>query len=611
MLPRVACCAGRRWATATLPWTAALLCLGGVLPHAAPLAAPGDDAARAVVNPVLEPATLRTLGAYWIVRGDANRNARVTLQYRKRERGGWQSGPDLFRVEKGAHRPEGEQPRLEVPEGAWLFAGSLPMLQPGAGYELKLRLDDPDGGTAEARLSARTMAEPTAPAGLRTFHVVPGDGGGSGTKADPFRGLAAAQAHASPGTLFLLHRGTYQTPFRVERGGEPGRPVIWRGAGDGEAVLAGRAEGGRLPPRVIDASGAHDVWFEGLSVRDGEYGLVAHEASRIVIRRCRFSGVSNGIVATRNESDRVRGFFIADNVLEGRMAWPAAEGRRGASAEEERGIQLTGSGHVVCYNRVRSFKDGIDTFPSPTCAAIDIHNNEISEMADDGIELDFSQRNVRCFSNRLTNVFQGISLQPIYGGPVYVFRNVLHNVEIEPFKMHNSPSGVLALHNTVVKKDAPFLLWTPAPVRNCVFRNNLFIGTTGRAAFDCDPPMIDCDFDYDGFGGGPWPSFLKWNGARYRTLEEVRARAPVYHHAVEVDSAQVFASGLRPPSDTQGRQAPPDARLRPGTAAIDAGQALPGFNDGYAGRAPDVGAYELGSRLPQYGPRPERPRGSK
>ena len=53
--------------------------------------------------------------------------------------------------------------------------------------------------------------------------------------------------------------------------------------------------------------------------------------------------------------------------------------------------------------------------------------------------MDYSERNTRCFHNRLTNVFQGISMQPVYGGPVYVFRNVMYNVAVEPFKLHNNP----------------------------------------------------------------------------------------------------------------------------------------------------------------------------
>jgi hypothetical protein len=39
---------------------------------------------------------------------------------------------------------------------------------------------------------------------------------------------------------------------------------------------------------------------------------------------------------------------------------------------------------------------------------------------------------------------------------------------------------------------------------------------------------------------------------------------------------------------------------------VDAGEVLPGFNDGFTGKAPDIGAYELGQELPQYGPRPEK-----
>ena len=47
-----------------------------------------------------------------------------------------------------------------------------------------------------------------------------------------------------------------------------------------------------------------------------------------------------------------------------------------------------------------------------------------------------------------------------------------------------------------------------------------------------------------------------------------------------------------------------DFRLRPGSPPIDAGQPLPGVNDGFAGKAPDLGAYEAGAPLPHYGPRP-------
>jgi hypothetical protein len=46
-----------------------------------------------------------------------------------------------------------------------------------------------------------------------------------------------------------------------------------------------------------------------------------------------------------------------------------------------------------------------------------------------------------------------------------------------------------------------------------------------------------------------------------------------------------------------------DFRLKPGSAAIDRGVAIPNVTDGYGGKAPDLGALELGQALPHYGPR--------
>lgn len=553
------------------------------------LLALGNDAAVPAGEPLLEPPTLHSLGVAWVVRGDANRNARVAFHVRK-PGGAWTDAGPLFRVERG-------QGRTPVPEEAWLFAGSAVLLEPDTAYELRLALADPDGGAAERVLAARTRAEPAAPGDLRVFHVAPGPGGGEGTAEKPFRGLKEAQSHAKPGTLFLLRAGVYAGVFAVYRSGEPGKPIVWRGAGAGDAILDAEGRG-----NAVTAGGIHDVWFERLLIRNATKGINLADCSRLVVRRCRFEGLSYPIVANVNEKDQLRDLFISDNRLEGPCTWPRTQG-----IESPRGIQVTGSGHVICYNRIRGFADGVDTMPSARCGSIDIHNNEISEQTDDGIELDFSDRNVRCFRNRLTNVFQGISTQPVHGGPAYIFRNVLYNVSLEPFKTHSRPSGVLMIHNTVVKRGRAHLILTSDEVRNSVSRNNLFVGTSGDYAFVCDAQMVDCSFDYDGFAGGPWGNFLKWNGARYDTVERTRARAPVYRHAVAVAPEGIFAAGGAPPADPDRRyEAGFDARLKEGTAALDAGEVLPGFNDGFSGRAPDLGACELGRPLPHYGPRPEK-----
>ncbi len=563
-----------------------------------PIALPMRNDAQPNGEPTLEPAALHSLGAYWIISGDDNKNAKVELSFRK-PGAAWQSAMPLLRVRKGDHKNEAGKSTLQVPNDAWLFAGSALLLQPDTDYELKLSLSDPDGGNVENILPSRTRAEPQIAANAPRFHVAPGKGGGKGTAAEPFRGLEAAQAAAKPGAIFLLRAGIYEGTFTVTKSGEPGNPILWRGAGDGEAILDGQGTAEKRPGRGVSANDTHDVWFENLTIRNADYAFVGHNAARIVIRRCKINNVEYGITCTNNDKDTVTGWFIADNVLEGPATWPRTKG-----IENARAIQVTGSGHEICYNRIRGFADAIDTFGSLRCAAIDIHHNEISEMTDDGLETDYSERNVRVFFNRFTNVFQGISTQPVFGGPIYIFRNALYNVGVEPFKMHNAPSGVLILHNTVVKKGVPLVLWSNEPVKNCVSRNNLFVGSNGGYAYESTAPMQECDFDYDGFGGGPYEKFLKWNGTRYATMQEARDKAPVYKHVVQVDAATAFANGTQTPADEK-TQFPNtfDLRLKLGSAAIDSGAALPGINTGFAGKAPDLGAYEAGDELPHYGPR--------
>ncbi len=306
------------------------------------------------------------------------------------------------------------------------------------------------------------------------------------------------------------------------------------------------------------------------------------------------------ITFTNNKNGKVHGNWVLDCRLEGRATWPRTKGIEG-----RRGIQATGYGHVVAYNRIHGFADAVDTFPSKECAAIDFHNNEITVMTDDGIEMDYSLRNTRCFHNRMTNVYQGITNQPVYGGPVYIFRNALYNVCGEPFKLHNGTSGTWMVHNTIVKKGMPNTTYGGDLVSNCISKNNLFIGTEGKYGYESTNKMSHCDFDFDGYGGGPWRDFLKWNSKRYKTMEQVRKEAPVYKNIVKVGVENLFATGIKQPADgkQQFKIASNDLRLKEGSDAVDAGMHLPGLNDGFKGKAPDLGAYEMGSPLPHYGPR--------
>jgi len=483
----------------------------------APIPALGENAAKPG-ELIEEHSTLKCLGVRWLIAGDANQNCKVLVEYRKVGAREWQKALDLFRVER-----EGMRAPVRPPEGQTLFAGSIFGLQEDTECEVKLSLRDPDGGDTEKLLRMKTWSEPKLPADGRHVEVQPGQ-------------LQQALSTAQPGDTLLLHAGIYQGTFNL-KSGAPGKPIALVGAGDGEVVLDGAGAS-----NAIHAPGLHDVMLENLTVRNAKWAINFNGGARICIRRCLIKDVEHGIAAQIN-AERMHHIFIADNTIVGRSTWPRSMG-----IEARRGIQIAGQGHVVCYNRVSNFGDGIDTFSNYPCSAIDIYGNEISECTDDGIEMDYSEHNTRCFENRLTNNFQGITIQPIHGGPVYIFRNALYNVEREIFKMHNGPSGALMFHNTSVKAGVPLVLYSSPPVSNCIYRNNVFVGTSGRYGYESTAPMRNCDFDYDGFAG-TWGNFLKWNGVIYRTMEDVRKSAPVYRHVIKVRAEGLFQSRLMPPPD--------------------------------------------------------------
>ena len=578
---------------------AACLCAAGCGSGAAttPVAAPPAPSLRpedaSVPGEVAaEPSTLRSLAVRWPVRGDANANATVGVEYRPVGEARWRPGYPLFRP-----YPEHQSPALRV-AGGWLFAGSIVDLTPDTEYEARVTLRDPDGGGAERILRLRTAAEPREPAGLEVRHVAPGEGGGTGAAADPFRGLAAAEATAAPGTLFLLHAGVYRAaPWRVQRSGAPGRPIIYRGAGDGDVILDG--DGGE---RAVNAQGTRHVWLEGVTIRNARYLFVGNGGSHLVVRRSRFEMTRVGFEAITGGYEESRGFFVTDNVFIGPSKWP-----RPPRIEPYNAISVSGAGHVIAWNYIHRVADGIHGTEHGRLAASDFHNNDIELCTDDGMEADYSDANVRVFENRITNCYSGVSAQPIHGGPLYVFRNAMLNVEYSPVKLHNDTAGVLIFHNTSVRVGRPFLI-DPAgeTVNDVVTRNNLFVGTSGPA-LSSTGKMIRCDFDHDGYAWEVGP-FAQWNGRTYRTPEAARASGQLYRRdgALQLAERRLFASGLRPPPDF--RTALPreanDLRLAPGSPAAGKGVALPNFSDGFTGPAPALGCCEPGRPLPHYGPRP-------
>ena len=559
--------------------------------------------------------TMHCIGVEWDVRGDSNHDATCSVQYRKAGAAAWRAALPLFRVDYAWYygkRPPGEAKNM--------FAGSIMFLKPGTPYEVRLALADPDGGKADRLVAVRTRPIPEAPKGGRVLHVVPGQGRGTGARATPLQGVAAAEAVAKPGDTFLLHAGKYGTVKLGKSGQEGGRYIVWKSAGDGEAVFDS-----------IDLSGSH-VWIEGLTVKatpgDTGSGIVGQgPVVDAVICRSRVSGFHYCIRLTR----ACRDWYIGDNVLVGdKPLTPGVKDPKGISGE---GVELGMSvgGHVVCYNSISRVADGL-SYPGHDC---DIYGNDIFDVTDDALEPDRGWANVRIWGNRLTNYYNaGISFQPMYCGPWYIVRNQLvggqrRDTEVrspQVFKFRVQDRFLLANNTIVTPKGL-------TPYSDCLFqslsRNNLYISSTGKKPLwvayrhEVDPkrgrhvvpiqrPDWRTDVDYDGFDWGEDTKTWKVPVFRYHwtsdvrkcymvDLETFRRATGTERHAIRVRKEEIFGTWTVPTGVARVERS--ILTLRPECAAVDAGAPLANIVEEYAGKAPDLGAFESGMAPPHYGPR--------
>ncbi|NQT93494.1 MAG: phosphodiester glycosidase family protein, partial [Lentisphaerae bacterium] len=540
--------------------------------------------------------TIHHLAFRWPVSGDQNVNATVRVSYRKQGQKPWNTALPMLRISK--------QTTAEGGVTGDLFAGSVLNLEPATAYEVRFELNDPDGGQAVSNVTVATRAEPAENRpGKRRAHVYPA--GYTGARQEPaFPDLQTAFAKAQAGDVVVLHAGKYAGPFRVSAGGTEADPIIFRAAGDGEVILDG---GGQNDKSVIEVEpGCHHLGFERLSVRGGRVGIRGTQTDGLVVRRCMISDVLYGVsTGTAKGQFPCNNWYVADNILTGRYT----QWKKRTQDHFGAGINIAGRGHVACYNRVRLFWDGISTahvkLPVPLSwatdtdgaqNAIDIYNNDISETVDDAIEADYGICNIRVMRNRITDSLVGISIQPCLAGPIYVTHNVAYRFTQCPWKLYVGPTGVMLFHNTTMAAIWRSLCSADTRISNSTLRNNLFLG--GREGAHLNVADTRTSLDFDGYDAG-----IVYNGKSYRTPKELADAAGQESHG-RVVGADSLVNPATFDADRDYSGAQVDLRLKPGSPAVDAGKILPTINDGFAGKAPDLGAYEMEQPLPRYGPRP-------
>ena len=623
---------------------------------------------------VVERPTLLSLGFEWKISGDDNRNSAVAVSFRKKGETAWRKGMSLMRMggelvlgPKPQHGDQVPYYNYTVPPG---FAGSILSLVPDTEYECRFVLSDPDGvsGQSEQTVTVRTRKVPAPAAGGNVYHVYPWDKDQKTLKKNEFIGLLAAYyvgadqsdhhnmfpARVKPGDTILVHAGVYKDR-RFNYGGQSGdragasygtsfdgtyyltakgtadRPIVIKAAGDGEVIFDGDGN-----DTLFNLLAADYNYFDGITVRNTNVAFLLGikditGATGFTLVNSRLYNIGRGV---RQDWHKSQDFYIADNVFLGRHnpermtawinkdLWGKYPGYP-ALLTDEYAVKVYGQGHVVAYNYVANFHDGIDhaTFGNPHegpqeyGASVDFYGNDIFNIADNCIELDGGVYNMRAFENRCVNASQpAYSTQTIFGGPAYVYRNLVYNSTTGGgLKLLDGPSGVLVYNNTFVGTGGSL-----GPLSNVHFRNNLIVGDSWkRPIFLMKTFTTYSSSDHNGFGPNPvdgnfaweFPPFTSANGGRvnksFNTLSEFKKATGQDANSVTVDlnifrnvkpTDQADPPRLYNPEDN-------DFRLRPRSAAIDRGVELPGITDGFKGRAPDLGAYEFGAAPTQYGPR--------
>jgi hypothetical protein len=528
-------------------------------------------------------------------------DATATVRYKPTTGQAWRTGHPLLRI-----HPEwtvGGAPVTPIDA----FAGTIFDLVPGTTYDVEVTIASPSMTTQTLRSVHATRSLPAA-SGPATVTATPADD------------LQAVVAALSPGDVLELAAGTYDVgnDLDLDVSGTAQAPITIRGADRDNVILSGSET-------IIQVLRASHVILEDLTLQGpGVDGLGAAKSlgvsfwdgtqqEFITFRRLTLQGVDLGIVAWGG----VNSVLVYDCILRGNNEWTAPFIETSLTWDDD-GIRLPGEGNCAFHNTLHAFGDSFAVNDGTMSAAVYYYRNRVTMTGDDTCEGDYGTRNMAFYDNHVTNCATLLSLDPIWGGPFYCFRNIAVNTTRGPFKFNSPQSGFMVYNNTIVRTDGVtitgWVQFNNGSLVNWSFRNNILIyhGVGALMALESDG-MDPIDFTHNGW----YPDDEVWwtnSGGSYLSLaaahSNLNATTPVFgtstqrhdddlllarepfqtpiplgaDHLVEVTSLYVPALGAT-------------------SQARNAGTAIPNVTDGHSGAAPDMGAVIAGRTTPAWGAR--------
>ncbi|MFH1074668.1 MAG: right-handed parallel beta-helix repeat-containing protein, partial [Candidatus Firestonebacteria bacterium] len=369
------------------------------------------------------------------------------------------------------------------------------------------------------------------------------------------------------------------------------------------------------------------VVLDGFTVQFVNEGVNLRGANNVVIRNNIIQRMINGVFSVKyvEEPEEVRSSFalIENNEITCCPTFFYRDWGLGHDNVGTQGIMLdSGEGNMVRNNKVHDVENGIYvggtwekgdavTMANPNYnQGTVVAGNEIYRIGDDGVEIDGACHNQVICNNFIRDVHTGLSIAPNSVGPLWVLRNKIYlrprnkitgELDLEgdflnaPFKFNvtcNVGAGPTVIyHNTAVvecpAKDIPAFTkaWGNTPGLNIITRNNSFTANPGWytiyiASKDIEKRILKLDLDYDNLYRKE-PPLAKFEGyKKYQDLKDFQNSTGFEKHGLNV--MPKFADLLKG-----------DFSFKKESPLVDSGVILPGINNDYSGKAPDIGAVEL------------------
>lgn len=531
------------------------------------------NAANSIIpGPVLLNPTFECIGIRANYTGDDNANATVAVSYRVTGATAWKDSYTPFidrRSTVGGFSNAANNRQGRV---------SIVGLAPATLYNVRVAWSDPDGGSGATTNNVATLRYTVPTSGV----VKTVSGGGNA--------IVNFLSTANPGDTGLVENGTY-LPFTWTKSGIRDNWIVLKAAPGHKPVIGGGSVRQNINLQasfvVIDGFGFATTQLKGI-----ETSAAAHD---VFIQNCRFDGVGgNSGFTTAIELTQRTNIYVLTNFI----------ANVASTAEDVHALQFGSSGAadtiVIKGNTIiGSSWDGIGgggNYPPDNGPArnVDIYRNTIRNCRDDGIELEGSGVNVRCWGNTIStdrlSDGSAIGVAPIHIGPTYVFRNTASSTNHAGVKGGNNSSGpIYFFHNVFSTVGSTSSGWEAtgeaggAPYSNLsTFINNI-LEARGNTIYLSGPQDT---FNFNCHRSTTGQLVYRWNGGSisYGTIGQFRSATGQEAGGIEGNALVTsYTTGM----------------ISSNSPCINKGVVLANFNSldsawPYNGSAPDIGAVEVG-----------------